>query len=70
MDGSYSRSSEEASATGRPASDPLATRDDLVKFLTQDNTMQMDSPIAPFFALERDRYVPGDALYCVRTASS
>jgi hypothetical protein len=34
--GKPSASREEASATGRPASDPLATPDDPAKFLTQD----------------------------------
>jgi hypothetical protein len=35
--GKPSASPEEASATGRPASDPLATQDDPAKFLTQDS---------------------------------
>ncbi len=36
MNGNYSTSPEEESATGRPDRDPLATQDDPAKFLTQD----------------------------------
>src|SRR6266498_1695651 len=36
MNGNYSTSPKEASATGRPDRDPLATQDDPAKFLTQD----------------------------------
>src|SRR6266568_5013 len=36
MNGNYSTSPEEQSATGRPDRDPLATQDDPAKFLTQD----------------------------------
>src|SRR5260221_6036567 len=36
MNGNYSSSPEEESATGRPDRDPLATQDDPAKFLTQD----------------------------------
>src|SRR5579875_57957 len=37
MNGNYSSSPEEESATGRPDRDPLATQDDPAKFLTQDS---------------------------------
>src|SRR5216684_2233301 len=36
MNGNYSSSPEEESATGRPDRDPLATQDDPAKFFTQD----------------------------------
>ena len=36
MNGNYSTSPEEASATGRPDRDTLATQDDPAKCLTQD----------------------------------
>src|SRR5712692_3521621 len=36
MNGNYSSSPEEESATGRPDRDPLATQDDPAKFLAQD----------------------------------
>jgi hypothetical protein len=39
MNGNYSTSPEEESATGRPDRDPLATQDDPAKFLTQDNAV-------------------------------
>ena len=38
MNGNYSTSPEEESATGRPDRDPLATQDDAAKFLTQDKS--------------------------------
>jgi hypothetical protein len=41
MNGSYSSSPKKASATGRSASDPLATQDDPAKFLTQDTIISM-----------------------------
>ena len=44
MNGNSSTSPEEASATGRPDSDPLATHDDPAKFLTQD-ILQPTSPL-------------------------
>ena len=36
MNGNYSNSPDEESATGRPDRDPLATQDDPAKFWTQD----------------------------------
>ena len=40
MNGNSSASPEEASVTGRPDRDPLATQDDPAKFLTQDTALQ------------------------------
>lgn len=34
--------------------------------MSGDTTIQMDSPIVPYFALHRDQCVPGDAFYRVR----
>lgn len=33
--------------------------------MTGDTTMELDSPIVPYFALAREQYTPGDALYRV-----
>lgn len=33
-----------------------------------DSTIEMDSPIVPFFALQRERFAPGAALYRVKRA--
>jgi hypothetical protein len=41
MNGKHSSSPKEASATGRPDRDPLATQDDPAKFLTQDSPASM-----------------------------
>ncbi len=38
--------------------------------MSGDTTIEMDSPIVPFFALPRERFTPGDAFYRVREAAS
>ena len=43
MNGNYSTSPKEESATGRPDRDPLATQDDPAKFLTQDSRTTGDA---------------------------
>ncbi len=35
--------------------------------MTGDPTMQMDSPIVPYYALQRDKFAPGEAYYQVKT---
>jgi hypothetical protein len=45
MNGNYSTSPEEESATGRPDRDPLATQDDPAKFLTQDTGGEVEDPV-------------------------
>lgn len=38
--------------------------------MSGDTTIQMDSPIVPYFALQRDQFAPGDAFYRVRAVPS
>lgn len=38
--------------------------------MTGDTTMELDSPIVPFFALPRERFWPGDAFYRVKRVAS
>jgi RimJ/RimL family protein N-acetyltransferase len=38
--------------------------------MSGDTTLEMDSPIVPYFALQRERFAPGDALYRVRRAGA
>jgi RimJ/RimL family protein N-acetyltransferase len=37
--------------------------------MTGDTTMEMDSPIVPYFVLWRERFAPGDAFYRVKDAA-
>jgi hypothetical protein len=56
MNGNSSTWPEEASATGRPDRDPLATQDDPAKFLTQDIQERLDTLHATFLAAQRERH--------------
>jgi [ribosomal protein S5]-alanine N-acetyltransferase len=38
--------------------------------MSGDTTMEMDSPIVPYFALRREQFEPGDAFYRVRAVAA